>query len=116
MDEQAGHRRSDQQEAEEVRIGWRMAGIGTQVASEVVAGAILGYLFDLWRGTGRIGLIVGALVGIAVGLWSLMSQSLKLNRELERVAPTKGRGRPLPPDPDDDRDQENEDEDFTRQH
>lgn len=82
-------------EAEEVRVGWRMAGIGMQVASEVAAGVILGWLFDYWRGTGNIGVIVGGCVGIAVGLWSLIRNSLKLNKQLDRSAPTAGRGRPI---------------------
>ena len=86
-------------EAAEIRIGWRMAGIGMQVASEVAAGALLGFLFDLWRGSGHLGVLVGSLIGIAVGLWSLIRQSLKLNRQMDLLAPTKGRGRPLPPDP-----------------
>jgi F0F1-type ATP synthase assembly protein I len=96
----------------ELRVGWKMAGIGMQVASEVAAGALLGFLFDLWRGSGRIGIMVGSITGIAVGLWSLVSQSLKLNRQLELSAPTKGRGKPLPPEPERDRwDDRDEDED-----
>ena len=82
-------------EAEEVRVGWRMAGIGMQVASEVAAGVILGWLFDYWRGKGNIGVVIGACVGIAVGLWSLVRNSLKLNNQLERSAPTTGRGKPI---------------------
>lgn len=87
----------------EVRVGWKMAGIGMQVASEVAAGAVLGFLFDLWRGSGRIGIIVGSITGIAVGLWSLISQSLKLNRQLELTAPTRGRGKPLADEPERDK-------------
>ena len=92
------------EEDEEIRIGWRMAGIGMQVASEVAAGAILGYLFDLWRSVGHVGVLVGSIIGIAVGLWSLIGQTLKLNRQMDRLAPTKGRGTPLPPPDDDDDD------------
>src|SRR5262245_30950300 len=88
----------------ETRVGWKMAGIGMQVASEVAAGALMGFLFDWWRGSGRIGILVGSIAGIAVGLWSLISQSLKLNRQLELSAPTRGRGTPIPPPPDDDED------------
>lgn len=73
-----------------------MAGIGMQVASEVAAGVILGLIFDYWRGSGNIGVIVGGTAGIAVGLWSLIRNSLKLNRLLERTAPTAGRGKPIP--------------------
>jgi F0F1-type ATP synthase assembly protein I len=90
--------RASRAEAEEVRVGWKMAGIGFEVACEVAGGALLGWLFDRWRGHGNIGVLVGSIAGICVGLWSLIRQSLKLNRQLERTAPTRGRGRPLPPD------------------
>src|SRR5262245_38706602 len=88
----------------EIRVGWKMAGIGMQVASEVAAGTLLGVLFDWWRGTGRVGVIVGAITGIAVGLWILIQQALKLNRQLDVAAPTKGRGKPIPPDEDQEED------------
>jgi F0F1-type ATP synthase assembly protein I len=83
---------------EEQRLGWRMAGIGFEVASEVAAGTILGWLFDRWQGTAPRGVLIGATIGIAVGLWSLVRNSLRLNRELDRKFPTKGRGTPIPPD------------------
>ena len=81
----------------EMRVGWRMAGIGMQVASEVAAGVLLGWLFDYWRGHGTIGVIIGACAGIGVALWSLIRNALRLNRELDRTAPTAGRGKPLNP-------------------
>lgn len=84
----------------ELRIGWRMGGLGMETAAQVGAGALLGWLFDRWRGTGPTGLLVGSVIGIAVGLASLIRGALKLNRELERHYPTKGRGTPLPPDDD----------------
>lgn len=92
---EAGKSGPSEQEAAEVRVGWKMAGIGMQVASEVAAGVILGWLFDYWRGHGNIGVVVGASAGIAVGLWSLIRNTLKLNRQLDRIAPTAGRGNPI---------------------
>ena len=86
-----------------------MAGLGMQVTSEVVAGALLGLFVDYLRGHGHTGVIVGSLVGISVGLYSLVSQALRLNRQLDRVAPTKGRGKPIPPSDDD------SDSDFPKQ-
>ncbi len=74
-----------------------MGGLGMEVAAQVAAGALLGWLYDLWRGTGTTGMLVGSLIGIAVGLWSLVRGALKLNRQLERQSPTAGRGTPLPP-------------------
>ena len=73
----------------EVRVGWRMGGLGMEVSAQVFAGAVLGWLFDRWRGTGPTGLVVGSLAGIVIGLWSLIRGALKLNRELERKHPTR---------------------------
>lgn len=97
-----------------------MAGVGFQVASEVAAGTILGFLFDYWRGEGHAGVLVGSLVGIAVGLWSLIRNSLKLNKELDRLAPTKGRGEAMKPDepwqePADDQEEEDWDKPTPKQ-
>ncbi len=72
-----------------------MAGLGMEVAGQVAAGALLGWLYDRWRGTGTTGILVGSLIGIAVGLGSMIRGALKLNRELERQSPTAGRGKPL---------------------
>ena len=82
----------------EVRIGWRMGGLGMEVASQVAAGALLGWAFDSWRGTSPTGLLIGSAAGIVIGLWRLISGALKLNALLERHYPTAGRGRPLEPD------------------
>ncbi len=81
-----------------MRIGWRMAGLGMEVAAQVAGGALLGWAFDAWRGTAPTGLLVGSIVGIVVGLWSLIHGALKLNRVLDERYPTAGRGRPLPPE------------------
>ena len=72
-----------------------MAGLGFEVSTQVLGGAALGWLYDRWQGTAPNGLLVGALVGVVVGLWGLVKGALKLNRELERRHPTTGRGRPL---------------------
>jgi hypothetical protein len=82
----------------EIRIGWRMGGLGMEVASEVAAGALLGWAFDTWRGTAPTGLLVGSIAGIVVGLWTLIRRGLALNRLLDQQYPTRGRGTPLPPD------------------
>lgn len=97
----------------ETRIGFRMAGIGFEVASEVAAGSVLGWLVDLWVGSAPRGLLTGSILGIAVGMWSLIQGTMKLNRELDRKHPTAGRGRPIPPSdeeaPPDDSDHGNDD-------
>ena len=86
----------------EIRVGWRMGALGMEVAAQMAAGALLGWLFDRWQGTGTTGILVGSVIGIAVGLWSLVRGGIKLNRALDRMHPTTGRGRPLPDDQDDD--------------
>ena len=77
-----------------------MGGLGMEVATQVGAGALLGWLYDRWQGTAPTGLLVGAVIGIVVGLWSLIRGALKLNRELDRRSPTRGRGRITAPDDD----------------
>ena len=85
----------------EIRVGWKMGGLGMEVAGQLVAGALLGWLYDRWRGSGTTGLLVGSLVGIVVGLWSLIRGALKLHRQLERQSPIDGRGKPLSRNEDD---------------
>ncbi|MBM4099030.1 MAG: hypothetical protein FJ260_03615 [Planctomycetes bacterium] len=70
-------------ENRERSIGWRMAGIGIQTSSEVAAGALLGMAVDWWRGQGTTGLLVGGIVGIIVGMTSLLRGAVKLNREFD---------------------------------
>lgn len=84
----------------EIRIGWRMAGLGMEVSSTFAAGALIGWAYDHWRGAGgSTGLLTGAIIGIIVGMWILIKGALKMNRMLDRQHPTIGRGRPIDPDP-----------------
>ncbi len=78
--------RPGSEDSEEVRIGWQMAGLGFQASSEAIAGAGLGWLFDRWRGTGPTGVLVGASIGIVVGLFTLVRRSMQLNRRLDDIA------------------------------
>jgi hypothetical protein len=86
----------------EIRVGWRMAGLGMEVSFQVAAGALLGWGFDQWRGTSPKGILTGSVIGIVVAMWSLINGALKLNRMLDQQHPTKGRGRPLPTDEEED--------------
>ena len=88
----------------EIRVGWKMGAMGMEVAAQVAAGALLGWLFDRWRGTAPTGLLIGSVIGIVVGLTNLVRGALKLNWILDMQHPTSGRGRPLPPGEDDDDD------------
>ncbi len=71
--------------AREANIGWRMAGVGIQTGSEALAGALLGYGVDYYFQTGGWGLLIGGVLGIVVGMASLIRGSLKVNREFEEA-------------------------------
>jgi F0F1-type ATP synthase assembly protein I len=70
-------------ERRETSIGWRMAGIGMQTSSEVIAGALLGWAADRWLETSPRWTLVGAVAGIAVGLTTLIRGAMKANKELD---------------------------------
>lgn len=72
-------------ERRETSIGWRMAGIGMQTSSEVIAGALLGWAADRWLGTSPRWTLVGAVAGIAVGLTTLIRGAMHANKELDEA-------------------------------
>jgi F0F1-type ATP synthase assembly protein I len=78
----------------EIRVGWKMAAIGMEVAAQVAGGALLGWAVDAVFGT-TWGVLTGAIVGLAVGMWTLIKGSLKLNKQLEAMGPHRKLG--LPP-------------------
>lgn len=81
-----------------------MAGLGMEVSSTFAAGALLGWAYDHFKGSNSSnGLLTGAIIGIAVGMWVLLQGALKMNRMLDRQHPTLGRGRPMDTDPNEDR-------------
>lgn len=84
---------------DESRRLWRLSGIGTELAAHVVAGVLLGLLFDLWRGTSPWGLLVGTVAGMAVGMTTFIRRALRLNR---RSAEEYRRAHPPTADRDDD--------------
>ncbi len=86
---------SDHRE-QEYRVGWKMAGLGLEVSTHVLAGALLGWLFDKWQGTAPKGVTYGAIAGIVFGMWTLVRGALKLNAQLDKRHPTTGRGKPIP--------------------
>jgi F0F1-type ATP synthase assembly protein I len=99
-------------EAEELRLGWRMAGLAFTMSSEVAAGALLGWLIDWLTGApGNRWLLIGALVGIAVGMWSFIKGALRLNRLLTQQERAGIKRIPPPlPSPPEDEEAENEQE------
>jgi F0F1-type ATP synthase assembly protein I len=77
-------------ERREASIGWRMAGLGMQTSSEVIAGALIGWGLDRWFGTAPAWLLAGGIAGIAVGLTTLIRGAMKANREFD-IARKEGR-------------------------
>ena len=73
------------QQRAETSIGWRMAGLGMQTSSEVIAGALIGWAVDTWLGCAPAGLLVGGIAGIAVGLTTLIRGAMRANRELDEA-------------------------------
>jgi len=80
-----------EREREEVRMGFRMMGIGFEAVSQVSAGLLLGWLWDRWRG-GDKGVIIGGAAGVLVGVLSLVKSAWKLNAELDRSAARRRKG------------------------
>lgn len=70
-------------EAEEVRIGYRMLGLGFSVVSEVGAGLLLGWLVQ-WATGWKWAVATGGVVGIVVGMTTLVRSAWKLNAGLDR--------------------------------
>lgn len=83
----------------ESRAGFRLAGIGLTTASEVMAGALIGWLIDQWRGEGSTFLLIGAIAGIVVGLTTLIRSGLTVNRQMDEAAARKNKTNPRPPTP-----------------
>jgi len=68
----------------ETRIGWKMAALGWEFSSQVVAGVALGWGADyFFPNLGHWGIIGGAGAGVLVGITTFLRSALKLNSELE---------------------------------
>ena len=75
--------RSSQQDPD-VRVGWRMAGLASETVSYVLAGGLIGWIFQEALG-GDYWLPVGFGVGILSGIGVLLRGALKLNRAMDRA-------------------------------
>ena len=69
----------------ERRVGFQMLGLGWQMSTEVIAGAVLGWGVDHFFGTAPKGVLVGSLVGIAVAIYSLVRGGLRLYKSVDRA-------------------------------
>lgn len=72
-------------QARETRLGWRMAGVAMQTASEVAAGAALGWVVDHFADTRPWGLLIGGCLGIVVALTTLIRTAWRMNSEMDRA-------------------------------
>lgn len=71
---------------EETRLLWKLAGMGFQFGTEIVAGVLLGWLVDRYFGTQPWGVVIGSLLGIAVAFLDLTRKAIRLNRDMDRMA------------------------------
>lgn len=62
-----------------------MAGLAWRFTTEVIAGAVLGWLVGSWLGDTNMGALIGTGIGLAVAMYSLMRGALKLNASLDRL-------------------------------
>ncbi|MDZ4756333.1 MAG: AtpZ/AtpI family protein [Phycisphaerae bacterium] len=67
------------------RIGWRLAGVGTEFATHVIAGVLLGWGIDWYFEVGPWGIVGGTSAGVAVGMLQFIRRSLALNKEMGAV-------------------------------
>ena len=63
------------------RSPMRFAGVGAELAGSVLAGLLLGYLFDLWRDTAPVGIVTGALLGLVGGFYNFIKAVTRGNRD-----------------------------------
>jgi len=52
-----------------------------QFIGSVLVGAAMGYGVDRWLGSSPIGIVIGLLVGIGIGMYALISASIRLSKK-----------------------------------
>ncbi len=56
------------------------AGLGMELAGGIIGFLALGWWVDYQFGTGKVGLIVGAVLGCIGGMYNFIHQAIELNR------------------------------------
>ena len=56
---------------------WHYAGLGTQLVASVGLGVVCGWYIDTKKGTGPWGLVVGAILGSAIGFYNFFLEVMK---------------------------------------
>jgi F0F1-type ATP synthase assembly protein I len=59
---------------------WRLSAMGFTLASEVAAGALLGWLVDYLFKTKPTGVLIGSLAGMAVGMTTFIRSAMEATR------------------------------------
>lgn len=80
------------------RIGFRLAGIGGEFTSHVVAGLAIGWGADWYFGVQPWGILSGLGAGLAVGTLQFIRHAAALNREMGPVTPPPGGFKPVEDD------------------
>ena len=71
---------------DETRRLWRLAGLGATLASEIVAGLLIGWVLDKWLDTAPVCMVIGTVVGVLVGMTSFLRIALRESRQAGRRA------------------------------
>ncbi len=74
---------SEPSEAQKRRV-WRLSGMGMTLLGFIIGAAGLGYLLDLWWGTGPWATIAGAGLGTVWGMVDFIRQALKASADASR--------------------------------
>lgn len=85
------NKQSDPGGARSARSNWpglaRYTGMGVELAGSIIGLTLVGFWVDRQFGTGRKGLITGAILGIVGGFYNFLRRALELSRQQQ--APTK---------------------------
>ena len=68
----------------------RFAGMGLELASGIAGCTLLGYGIDYAFGTGKKGVITGAILGCVGGMYHLIKQAIVMDRALRKAGPRYG--------------------------
>ena len=109
----AGNGRNTRAREAETRLGWRMAGLAFIMSSEAAAGAGIGWVVDYFAATTPWGLVLGAILGITVGLTSLLRGAWQLSKAMDAAGTPIG-AKPLPPELEETDDDWDSDDNFER--
>lgn len=71
----------------------RFAAISFQLAAEVGAALLIGWLLDHWLGTGRRWTAICGIVGLAIAMVAFVTNAIRMNRKLDRDAAGRRRAR-----------------------